>query len=285
MKKEESVCRTTSGGESMSAPEMRPVQKEQGGHDGDVGLRSKRGPNRQVLEFVRRNGDTESLEDALSAALQAADGDFGGILREVDQIFQLLKSPNPDKQALRVAEHPAVWCAMKQAILDRELRRLALTDDLTCLFNRRGFFAAATQQLKHAIRKSERLLLFFCDVDGLKQINDTFGHEEGDLTLIRVADALEKSFRSSDIVARLGGDEFVVLALETNERCEEMIQRRVMRSVKNGRPLASGCALSLSIGVARFDPKHAVSLGDLMCQADKAMYEQKRKRCPAVSGQ
>src|SRR5262249_35377488 len=238
--------------------------------DGDVDLRSRRGPNRQVLEFVRKNGDTESLEEALSAALQAADAEFGGILREVDQIFQLLKSPDPDKQALRVAEHLAVWCAMKQAILDRELRRLALTDDLTCVFNRRGFFAAATQQLKRAIRKSERLLLFFCDVDGLKQVNDTFGHEEGDLALIRVADALEKSFRSSDIVARLGGDEFVVLALETSERCEEMIQRRVLRGVKNGRPLASGGALLPFKSGGRFFPPPPGPLGGFLCPGRQA---------------
>jgi diguanylate cyclase (GGDEF)-like protein len=269
----------------MSALEARPVEKEQPAQDETGDLRPRRGPNRQVLEFVRKNGDTESLEEALSAALQAADAEFGGILREVDQIFQLLKSPNPDKQALRVAEHPAVWCAMKQAILDRELRRLALTDDLTCLFNRRGFFAAATQQIKRAIRKSERLLLFFCDLDGLKEINDTLGHQEGDIALIRVAEALEKSFRGSDVVARLGGDEFAVLAVETSERCEEMILRRVARNLKSSKPMGSGCALSLSMGVARFDPKHAVGLGDLMCQADRAMYEQKRKRRPAASAQ
>jgi diguanylate cyclase (GGDEF)-like protein len=118
---------------------------------------------------------------------------------------------------------------MKQAILDRELRQQALTDDLTCLFDRRGFFAAATQQLKRAMRNSERQLLFFCDLDGLKQINDKCGHLEGDLALIRVAEALEKSFRRSDIVARLAGDEFVVLAIETDESCEEMLSAASQR--------------------------------------------------------
>jgi diguanylate cyclase (GGDEF)-like protein len=261
----------------MTVSEALLDSKERMGHNGE--LRLKRSLNRQVLDFVRKkNGDIESLEEALGGALQVADTEFGEILREVDQIFQLLKAPNPDLQALRVAEHPAVWAAMKQAILDRELRQLALTDDLTSLFNRRGFFAAATQQLKRAMRKSERVLLFFCDLDGLKQINDTCGHQEGDLALIRVAEALEKTFRRSDIVARLGGDEFVVLAMETGERCEEIMQRRISRNLKATKHMGNGCELSISVGIARFDPKRALSLGELMSEADKAMYEQKRKR-------
>jgi diguanylate cyclase (GGDEF)-like protein len=263
------------GGKTVS--ETRQEHREEIGHNGD--LSQKHSPNRQVLEFVKKkNGGAESLDEALAAALQAADTEFGDILREVNQILQVLKSPNPSKETLRIAEHPAVWSAMKQALLDRELRQLALTDDLTCLFNRRGFFAAATQQLKRAMRKSERLLLFFCDLDGLKQINDTIGHGEGDMALIRVAEVLEKSFRRSDIVARLGGDEFVVLAVETGEGCEEAIQRRIARNLKGTKSMGCGCELSLSVGVARFNPKQAVSLGELMSEADKAMYEQKRKR-------
>src|SRR4029077_20951716 len=107
-----------------------------------------------------------------------------------------------------------VLCAVKQSLLDRELRSLALTDDLTCLYNRRAFFALATQQLKVMRRRGLGLLLFFADVDHLKEINVTYGHREGDLALIRTANALEQTFRDSDIVARLSGDEFAVLALE-----------------------------------------------------------------------
>src|SRR6202007_1454062 len=97
----------------------------------------------------------------LSAALQAADSEFGDILHEVDEISRILKSDNPDKQILKVAAYPAVWSAVKQALLDRELRHLALTDDLTCLYNRRGFFAAGTQLLKFAARNSQALAFLF----------------------------------------------------------------------------------------------------------------------------
>lgn len=118
--------------------------------------------NRKVLAMGRKNGPPESgLTEDLSSALRAADSEFGQILKEVDEISKLLKSDRPDTQTMRVATHPAVWGAVKQALLDRELRYLALTDDLTCLFNRRGFFAAATQQLKLAQRNGQSLLLLF----------------------------------------------------------------------------------------------------------------------------
>jgi len=235
-------------------------------------------PNRKVIAMGRKNGPVEDvLAENLSSALQAADFEFGQILQEVDEISKLLKSDHPDTQTMRLATHPAVWVAVKQALLDRELRYLALTDDLTCLFNRRGFFAAATQQLKMAQRNGQSLLLLFCDVDNLKKINDTYGHHEGDLALIRVADVLEQSFRGSDILSRLGGDEFVALASETSNQTQEVLLRRLEKNLKKASATESRYPLTLSVGVARFDPKCAVTLGELMVQADKAMYEKKRR--------
>jgi len=239
---------------------------------------SKQMSNRKIIPMGRKTGPTENgLAENLSSALQAADSEFGQILQEVDEISRLLKSDHPDTQTVRVATHPAVWSAVRQALLDRELRYLALTDDLTCLFNRRGFFAAATQQLKLAQRNGQSQLLLFCDVDNLKKINDTYGHNEGDLALIRTADALEQSFRGSDIISRLGGDEFVALTSETSNQTEEVILRRLEKNLKKSNATESRYGLSLSVGVARFDPKRAVTLGELMVQADKAMYEKKRR--------
>lgn len=239
--------------------------------------------NRKIIAMGRKNGPPENgLTESLSSALRAADSDFGQILKEVDEISNLLKSDHPDTQTMRVATHPAVWGAVKQALLDRELRYLALTDDLTCLFNRRGFFAAATQQLKSAQRNAQNLLLFFCDVDNLKKINDAYGHREGDLALIRTADALEQSFRASDILSRLGGDEFVVLASETSHQTQEILLRRLEKNLKRSSATEPRYALSLCVGAARFDPKRAVTLGELMAQADKAMYEKKRRSQKAV---
>jgi diguanylate cyclase (GGDEF)-like protein len=233
--------------------------------------------NRKVLAVGRKSGSGENgLEEILSSALIAADNELGQILREVDDMAKTLKADVPDRQTLRVAHHPAVWSAIRQTLLDREMRRLALTDDLTCLYNRRGFFAAAAQQLKLASRNAQSHLLLFCDVNNLKKINDSFGHREGDLALIRTADALGQAFRDSDILARLGGDEFVVLASEASSQTQEVLLRRLEKSLKKVSAGESRYQLAVSVGVARFDPKHAISLGELMAQADKAMYEQKR---------
>jgi diguanylate cyclase (GGDEF)-like protein len=235
--------------------------------------------NRRAISMREGKGPSErDLEGLLSSALLAGDKELGNIVREVDGISKALKSDATDTQALRVAVHPAVWSAVRHVIVERELRYLALTDDLTCLYNRRGFFAAATQQLKLARRNAQSMLLLFCDVDNLKQINDSYGHREGDLALVRTADALEEAFRDSDILARLGGDEFAVLALQASGQNEAAILRRLEKCLKKSNTHESRYALSLSVGLARFDPQHPVSLGELMEQADRDMYDQKRNR-------
>lgn len=233
--------------------------------------------NRRAIAMDGRRGPSErDLEGSLSSALLVADKELGNVVREVDEISKALKLDATDAQAVRVAVHPAVWSAVRHVIVERELRYLALTDDLTCLYNRRGFFAAATQQLKLARRNTQNMLLLFCDVDNLKKINDSYGHREGDLALVRTADALEQAFRESDVLARLGGDEFAILALEASSQSLRAILHRLEKSLKKSNESESRYKLSLSVGVARFDPHEAVSLGSLMEQADRDMYDKKR---------
>jgi diguanylate cyclase (GGDEF)-like protein len=122
------------------------------------------------------------------------------------------------------------------------------------------------------------MLLFVMDVDRLKQINDSFGHFEGDRALKRTADALEETFRDSDVVARLGGDEFAVLAIEASGHSEATIKTRLFECLKSMSGEQPSYEISLSLDVARFDPSSRTSLGELMVKADQAMYEQKRRR-------
>ena len=93
---------------------------------------------------------------------------------------------------------------------EAEVRQLSMTDELTGVYNRRGFFLLANQQLKIAKRTQMSCCLLFADLDGLKKINDSLGHEIGDRILAEAAYILKQTFRDSDIVARLGGDEFVI---------------------------------------------------------------------------
>ncbi|HEY2547681.1 MAG TPA: GGDEF domain-containing protein [Candidatus Acidoferrum sp.] len=172
----------------------------------------------------------------------------------------------------------AVRCAAKQYMLQAELGNLALTDELTGLYNRRGFMALAERQLKLGRRSGRGMLLFVMDVDRLKHINDSFGHLEGDLALKRTAEILERTFRDSDVVARLGGDEFAVLAIEASGHSEATIKARLFESLKSICAKESSYEISLSLGLARFDSGSRTSIGELMAKADEAMYKQKKRR-------
>jgi len=165
----------------------------------------------------------------------------------------------------------------QQKRMEEELRAMALIDDLTGLYNRRGFLTLGQQQLRMANRMKRRMLLLFADYDGLKKVNDSFGHAEGDRALIEVAHVLQETFRESDIVARIAGDEFVVLALETVDDSAEILAARLQTNVaaRNARGDLR-YQLSLSVGVACYDPEAPCLIDDLVAQADRAMYEQKR---------
>jgi diguanylate cyclase (GGDEF)-like protein len=173
--------------------------------------------------------------------------------------------------------------AVERSRLKEQLPRLAFLDDLTGLCNRRGFFLLAEHQLRMARRSKRNLLMLFVDLDGLKQINDTLGHREGDLALRRTAEVLCTTFRASDVVGRLGGDEFVVLTWEDSGQSAQAAVKRLLRRVEKAN--ASGSCrhtLSLSVGVARFDPARMSSLEELMAKADGALYGQKRSKHDAT---
>lgn len=165
------------------------------------------------------------------------------------------------------------------------LRSLSLIDDLTGLYNRRGFGDLGTQYLKLAGRSGKVLTLVFLDVDRFKTINDTLGHHMGDRALHRIADILRSTFRSSDLMARLGGDEFAVLAPETAEEPPEVLVNRVRGAIQAfNESSPDPFRLSVSIGTARFDGSGGgdLRLDDLLAQADAAMYREKRAKNEAV---
>ena len=167
--------------------------------------------------------------------------------------------------------------AIERHRMQSALQSLALIDELTKLYNRRGFVKLATQQLKLAQRTKRGSVLLLIDVDGLKQINDTCGHPEGDLALIETAEILRGTFRASDAIARIGGDEFAILAIEALKDSGAILAARIQErlNASNARA-ARRYQLSLSIGTTHLDPAHLVSLEELMGAADRALYEQKR---------
>jgi two-component system cell cycle response regulator len=234
-------------------------------------------PSAKVLSIERGLGlQKDTLESLLSFALRSEDTELDQILSALEEISNWAKSGAPDSRSLDNVLRRAASCAIKQSLLDREIRSLAVTDELTGLYNRRGFLASAMHHLKLARRHSQDVLLLFCDMDNLKGINDAFGHREGDLAIIRAADALEETFRDSDILARLGGDEFAVLASDASIPNRQAIVPRIEKSLEKANAEESRYKLSFSIGIARFDPETASSLGELMACADQDMYLHKK---------
>jgi diguanylate cyclase (GGDEF)-like protein len=161
------------------------------------------------------------------------------------------------------------------------LQELTLTDDLTGLRNRRGFFLLAEQELKLALNKRMGVVLWciYADLDGLKKINDSLGHEYGSRAIVQTAEILKATFRDSDITARLGGDEFVVLAMSNSLEGGNLLLERLQNNVSafNVREQLP-YRLSLSLGLVRFDPNRRITVNDLLKEADQAMYENKRSK-------
>jgi diguanylate cyclase (GGDEF)-like protein len=172
-----------------------------------------------------------------------------------------------------------VAVAIENARLYNRIERQATTDELTGLYNRRGFFLLAEQQLRVAQRTDTELLLIFLDVDQLKAINDTCGHKDGDRALVETAEALDATFRAADIKARISGDEFAVMAFPTNEVGAITLMDRLTQEVDRiNRRSPQPFTLSLSGGYAVWSPGQSTSLDELLARADLQMYQVKRKK-------
>jgi diguanylate cyclase (GGDEF)-like protein/PAS domain S-box-containing protein len=160
--------------------------------------------------------------------------------------------------------------------MEQKLHVLSITDELTGLYNRRGFFTVGEQHLKLAKRLGNEILVIVADVDGLKHINDTWGHQEGDLVLVETGRAIRDSFRESDVLARIGGDEFVVLQIVGSGIEPEAVTQRLRQRLCEsplGRDGRYRC--EVSVGMVCRMPYDDCSLETMLALADKEMYREK----------
>lgn len=227
----------------------------------DVGTRDV-----PVLEIIR-----DHLSGALKGArlLEAAKRHADYLRIEVDQRTKELADRTVElEKALNVVQETS-----------EKLERLSVLDELTGLYNRRGFLTLAKQQVALKKRTSIELLLVYFDIDGMKKINDTLGHSVGDYALVSLANLLKKVFRSSDIIARIGGDEFVILAIECSIREYKKIKGRLDKAIdefnaSNNQPFQ----LSVSAGAAACDPDTVLTIEQLMEEADAELYKEKKRK-------
>jgi diguanylate cyclase (GGDEF)-like protein/PAS domain S-box-containing protein len=235
---------------------------------------------RQVFDRLVQQGDVEPIGtfgvDWMGAPLKVGDRLIG--VMAVQIYTEGIHFAQKDLDLLEFVS-TQVAQAIERKRMEDEIRNLSLTDALTGLNNRRGFTLLAEQEVKLAHRINRTMLLFFCDVDDLKGINDTHGHSQGDLALQEASAILKETFREADILARLGGDEFVVLAVDASLESAESMTNRIQvalerRNQKGERPYQ----LTLSMGVARCDPEVPSTVSELIVQADALMYDQKQAR-------
>lgn len=164
--------------------------------------------------------------------------------------------------------------------MEEKLKYLSITDELTGVYNRRGFFTVSEQQFKIAKRLEKNMVLFYLDLDDLKWINDNLGHKEGDNAIVAFVGILKNAFRESDIIGRLGGDEFAILALSTGFDKPQLIIKRLNNLIdKYNERDKKPYKLSFSVGFVRYNPHTNQSLEELISIADDLMYlEKKRKK-------
>lgn len=186
-----------------------------------------------------------------------------------------------DSKPRQFSDHERLLLEDLASMAEQELTAvsMATTDHLTGLLNRQGFELLASQSLRVCQRMKRPASLLFFDMDRFKQINDQFGHEEGDRALKTFASLLTKSFRGSDLIARLGGDEFVALLIDSpagglSEALNRFRQRLAEEGGHDGPPYELRC----SIGHSEYDPASEPALAALMAEADRQMYEDKAAR-------
>lgn len=193
-----------------------------------------------------------------------------GLAPKEDELGQVIRAFDEMAEQLERKES-------ERSRMEKELEALSMKDQLTGLYNRRGFIALAEQQLKIAERTKTGPLFLFADLDNLKWINDHLGHVTGDEFLVETADVFKSVFREADIVARMGGDEFAVLAFGSSEESPNAIRNRLQRQIdlRNGRENRN-YELSISVGIVHCDPQQPASLDEWMARADALMYEEKQ---------
>ncbi|MBT8149112.1 MAG: GGDEF domain-containing protein, partial [Gammaproteobacteria bacterium] len=165
-------------------------------------------------------------------------------------------------------------------LAEREMSsaQMATLDELTQISNRRGFMMLAQSRLDFCAREKFAASLVYLDLNKFKQINDQFGHAEGDRALVAFAEQMQKCFRDSDVFARLAGDEFVVLLSDTTPQSTDAFLQRFNRMLDQyNREAKRGYEISFSAGVVAVEFEHGATIEELLDKADSSMYEEKKR--------
>jgi diguanylate cyclase (GGDEF)-like protein len=225
---------------------------------------------------------TSQMRSLVGVPLRS-EGDFYGSLFVLHSRADYFRPEHARNLEVLAAQAAA---ALARARAFEDARRMAITDDLTGLFNGRHFTLRLAEEVRRAQRYDRTLALTMLDSDSLKMVNDRFGHEEGNRHLVELARTIREHVRATDTAFRFGGDEFVILHPETDLRKAIQIADRI-RAALRAHPFRSAAgetaAVSVSAGVSAY-PACANTPDDLFRQADGALYLAKRRGKDGVVG-
>lgn len=163
------------------------------------------------------------------------------------------------------------------------LNRMSMIDELTGVYNRRGFYVSANRILKAAENEGRQAAIIFGDLDNLKKVNDTFGHDDGDYAIVSCAEFLKKSLRTTDVVGRIGGDEFAAFAICDDAEIIAKLPSRIKGiAAKHNEVSDKPYNVTVSIGIYPIICSPELNIQDFMDKADNALYEDKKKKNPDI---
>src|SRR6266849_5291884 len=239
----------------------------------DVGLVDLGLPDARGLEAIRRI--RAAAPELPLVVLTGLNDENSGV--------QALKEGAQDYLVKTSVDWRSLWRALCYAIerqrMQVELLNLSFNDELTGIYNRRGFLSLTQHQIRLANRTGKPFLVAFVDLDGMKQINDTFGHKEGNRALVQAANILRDSFRQSDVLARIGGDEFAIFVADASMDSAGTVTHRVQQKLDscNADP-SRRYHLSFSIGVVPGNDSQGCGIEEILARADALMYQQKHSK-------
>jgi len=228
------------------------------------------------LEFDLLRG----IDDFVYAEYYAIfDGGYEVAITTDDAVYRAV---NRDKNAIEILRdyinsNEEVRANRKQ--FEEKLEKLAHFDSLTSAYNRGYGLSLLEQQLKLAHRNREKVLLVYLDIDGFKDINDTYGHKEGDAVLIQVVKLFKATLREIDIICRIGGDEFLLIFPNSSLQDLPTIKQRLNKNlIRLNQSLKKPYQLGFSMGISSYDPERPQSIDELITTADLNMYQEKKKK-------
>jgi len=171
----------------------------------------------------------------------------------------------------------SVTIALENARLYEELRRLAITDELTTMYTRRWMLEYARRQLERTHRSGGNLSLLMVDVDFFKRVNDEFGHLKGDLVLRQIGATILSCLRGGDVICRYGGEEFLALLPDTDMVDAYVVAERLRVAVENELFEGLPHAMTVSTGISSLDSRHGLILEELIHECDTALYSAKHQ--------